>query len=203
MREKTSQAEGLATRSSMAEKVQCRFCDKKFPRNNLKGHEKRHWESESNRESKAQCRFCDKRISRNYLKGHEKRHMESQSCQALPCGQCDKVFNSEQKVSKHIHVVHKPKQVACTDCGKLFRYEKAMQLHRDAIHLKLRKFACHICSRTFTDSSPLRYHIMRHQADPDARIKCTECEKTFALQVDLDSHFRNCHIYRTAFHCCR
>ena len=63
--------------------------------NNLKGHEKRHWESESNRESEAQCRFCDKRISRNNLKGHVKRHMESQSCQALPCGQCDKVFNSE------------------------------------------------------------------------------------------------------------
>ena len=64
MREKTSQAEGLATRSSMAEKVQCRFCDKRFSSNNLKGHEKRHMES---RNQTGRVKFSAGFVTRAFL----------------------------------------------------------------------------------------------------------------------------------------
>ena len=68
-----------------------------------------------------------------------------------------------------------------------------MQCHVDAIHLKIRKFACHICSSTFTDMTPLRYHIQRHKIDPEVEFKCPSCSKSFNLEFKLKQHLRISH----------
>ena len=47
---------------------------------------------------------------------------------------------------------------------------------------------------TLVKTSPK--HIMGHQADPEARIKCSECEMTSTGQYQSDNNFSNCHITR-------
>ena len=130
-----------------------------------------------------QCTFCEKRIKERNIKGHEKRHKQFQANMRFPCEKCEKVFNSDSKLSQHFKVVHEAKQLNCTECGKVFRFASQLKYHIEAIHLKIRKYECHICSSTFTDSTPLRYHIQRHKVDPnaEAEFKCPSCDKSYNL----------------------
>ena len=67
-----------------------------------------------------------------------------------------------------------------------------MQNHVDIVHMKLRKHKCNLCGKAFTDKTPLRQHMLRHEADPNIRpFKCQQCDKSFILKSHLITHLHN------------
>ena len=143
--------------------------------------------------NKVPCPLCSRLMHDDTgLKRHMKMHENT-------CTDCGKRFSSSSKLSEHqyrAHVRH-----VCNQCGKSYRSPQDLQRHIDTVHLKIKKYSCHLCDGKFSDPTPLRLHIMRHKADPNIKIKCTMCEKTFSLQYQLDQHFRLCHTSKGRVNC--
>ena len=143
--------------------------------------------------NKVSCPLCSRVMYDDRgLKRHMKMHEN-------PCQDCGKLFSSPAKLSEHSLSAHV--RNVCNQCGKAYRSHHSLQMHIDAVHLKIKKYSCHLCDGKFSDPTPLRYHMMRHKADPKIKIKCSMCEKTFPLQYKLDQHFRICHSSKGKVEC--
>ena len=50
----------------------------------------------------------------------------------------------------------------CSDCGKIFTNKSALAKHR-LIHSNERKYACHLCDKSFKRQDHLNGHLLTHQ----------------------------------------
>ena len=142
---------------------------------------------------KVPCPLCSKLMAdERSLQKHMKMHDNA-------CQDCGKRFSSLLRLSEHIHRAHT--RNTCKDCGKVLRSPQDLTRHIDAVHLRIKKYSCDLCDGKFSDPTPLRYHMMRHKADPNIKIKCSMCVKTFPLQFKLDQHFRICHTSKGKVKC--
>ena len=92
----------------------------------------------------------------------------------------------------------------CVLCTKQFNSKRNFVRHHNAIHLKLKLYKCKICDKSYTDSTPLRYHMEIHKLnfEPNKRhFKCSECDKSFMLQRYLDHHKINAHTDKRKISC--
>jgi len=83
------------------------------------------------------------------------------------CTFCGKVNNSRQELTCHMTVHTKERDFNCTECSKSYTTTGALIYHINSVHEKL-KFACPVpnCGKSFADSYYLKHHIDRH--DPES-----------------------------------
>ena len=81
----------------------------------------------------------------------------------LKCEICEKIFQTEQKKTRHIRSVHgkvKNLKYICNVCDKKFERENQLNLHITNYHLKGPiNFKCDFCGKYFTISRDLKKHI--------------------------------------------
>ena len=92
-------------------------------------------------------------------------------------------------------------KIMCNECGASFTSKNALQLHINAIHLKLKPYECDLCKMSFTQRGSLNMHVrVVHQ-----KIKPFErdhCKKTFATKANLNSHIQsNCKKLKKKYKC--
>ena len=77
----------------------------------------------------------------------------------LPCGDCEKEFDSKKKLYKH-RLQH-TNNYTCDQCEKSFPTPGALRLHKN-IHLDVLPFQCDICDKGFAQAGNLKTHKIRY-----------------------------------------
>lgn len=82
------------------------------------------------------------------------------------------------------------KKYACSLCSKSFTRVHSLKYHV-AKHSDFRRFLCPKCGKSFHTSSGLRQHLLSH-IDVN-QFKCGFCNKTYKSRQSLKEHFRVAH----------
>ncbi|XP_034838109.1 oocyte zinc finger protein XlCOF6-like isoform X5 [Maniola hyperantus] len=145
------------------------------------------------------CEICDYGcINRRAMKSHEHSHKTG----SFECSECNKVFQTRDRMRSHMKAVHKYKNMPnkCGVCNERFRSNKLKDQHLVTVHGMspvIRK--CSACDQTFTSQNLLRLHTKRFHL-MERRFKCTECEMTFFAKNQLQYHMLK-HTGRKDFQC--
>lgn len=82
------------------------------------------------------------------------------------------------------------KKYACSICTKSFTRIYGLRYHMTK-HTDVRKFLCPKCGKRFHTSSGLKQHSISHKET--AQFKCGFCHKTYKARQSLKEHFRVAH----------
>lgn len=82
------------------------------------------------------------------------------------------------------------KKYACTVCSKSFTRLYSLRYHM-AKHTDTRKYLCAKCGKSFHTSNGLKQHLISHK--DVAQFKCGFCHKTYKSRQSLKEHFRVAH----------
>ena len=80
----------------------------------------------------------------------------------IHCGQCERVFDTENRMRRHMKLVHGPKSYFCPECNKSFTQYGHMQVHLRTVHTADKPFECYVCHRRFNVSSNRNRHQRLH-----------------------------------------
>lgn len=175
-------------------------CKKSFKTpGNLSEHRMTH----SKDAKKFACPHCDKRFyQKSKLKRHSAKHSDvmSYECQVESCKE---KFKTSWSLYQHKLKFHKEGQeFKCSECDKSFISRDKLKRHA-AVHSKVNSFECNICNERFHTTSNLYYHKSKHkenEALEKVRLKCDQCDKTFAKKDGLKKH-KAAHIETKSFTC--
>jgi KRAB domain-containing zinc finger protein len=108
-----------------------------------------------------ECDVCQKTFKRN---SHLKDHMKTHQKKDIYCDNCEQVFDSAAKLSKHITFNHKP--VQCHICSKQIESMVKLREHKRNRHSKNKastKIVCEICGADFQWRSSYHEHKKGHE----------------------------------------
>ncbi|XP_054716478.1 zinc finger protein 569-like [Uloborus diversus] len=144
------------------------------------------------------CNQCGKGFKQiSQLRNHLVTHLDRKN---LPqkrwyseqeCETCNRKFSDTKCLRKHQQAVHnKLKPYACSFCGHLSARKAMLQLHMRQ-HTGEKPFLCEHCDYRTGDHNSLRRHRMRHTgAKP---YKCPHCPYACIQAISYKTHLRNKH----------
>ena len=91
-------------------------------------------------------------------------------------------------------------KLTCEHCGSSFDKKSQLQLHVNAVHLKLKPFKCEKCQKFFSLNQNLQRHIdgVHSQLKP---FNCEKCHKCFSHYNNLKTHIDMVHLKLRPFQC--
>ncbi|XP_038220738.1 zinc finger protein Xfin-like [Zerene cesonia] len=116
------------------------------------------------------CLYCGQTfVQKSKLTYHIRRHTGEN---LETCTICSKLFTSACSLREHMKThVAKAENVKCPLCDKKYQDERYMLRHLRTSHTNT-QFTCPICQKTVTSSSGLRHHVMTHSTLNIFRCKC-------------------------------
>lgn len=84
-------------------------------------------------------------------------------------------------------------KLICDNCGSLFKSKSHLKRHFARTHgdKSKFKFACTQCDKKFLLNYDLQRHLIKH--DATRRLNCPHCEKWFKTKPSLDNHIKIIH----------
>ena len=79
----------------------------------------------------------------------------------------------------------------CTVCPVKFEHPWKIVRHVENIHLKVKKFSCDICGKSYQTKEKLQHHLMTHSGEKP--YSCDYCGKGFIRNDKLKDHKRTLH----------
>ena len=108
------------------------------------------------------------------------------------CPQCDKVFDSPIKVTRH-SVVHKKDYAMypCDKCPKTFKSSRILQTHLSKVHNfhQLKRFQCMKCPKSFDFENHLKHHLNNHDIKTK-ELYCDQCDMICSNRSSLNYHMQ-------------
>ena len=144
------------------------------------------------------CASCDERFftKRSYKKHASDTHKYPKD-HVYVCNYCYQLFETVAKGQNHEDEVHALERYQCETCGKLFTRASSLRMHKECIHLGIkrirktpRRFRDHICSycgKIYKLAAVLENHIMRAHKH-EKNMCCDECDKRFVDKSELTKH---------------
>lgn len=118
------------------------------------------------------------------------RHKDTHTTGNFACGECGKVFSSNQKRTSHVNKVHKFMSMAskCGMCNERFTSNRMKDKHMIAVHgMTPIILNCMSCDKTFPDTQLLKTHVKKFHL-MEKNYPCTECDKAFFTNRLLKNH---------------
>ncbi|XP_063370466.1 zinc finger protein 676-like [Cydia amplana] len=120
-----------------------------------------------------------------------------------PCHTCAKNFKDKQELTLHRRRFHTKKKFPCKFCPTDYNTPKELFKHLQ-IHQKVqlmeykviseivkgKKMRCFMCSKTCTELSELKSHVMDDHKEP---YICPHCQQTFPKIIDFANHTKTSH----------
>ena len=80
----------------------------------------------------------------------------------------------------------------CDICHKTFTQKVAIRIHKESVHLRLKKYQCDICLKTFYEKKKHINHV--EQVHQGKKIfKCDDCPLRFSQRGNLNTHVNRYH----------
>eukprot|EP00092_Neocalanus_flemingeri_P014827 GFUD01016006.1.p1 GENE.GFUD01016006.1~~GFUD01016006.1.p1 ORF type:complete len:435 (+),score=74.44 GFUD01016006.1:108-1412(+) len=142
---------------------------------------------------KYQCVKCGKKF-RN--KATMDLHETSHNPKTIRCNHCEKLFNHNKYLDRHMETVHGDKKFPCQECGKLFTTQEYVSIHFKSVHLNHaeRKHKCDICGQGFSKKMAFNSHMNKHLGLRPFKCPALNCGKCFSDDTALSHHKRKCSI---------
>ena len=90
----------------------------------------------------------------------------------------------------------------CHECGASFTKKSSLQMHINAVHLKLKPYVCDLFEMSFARKGHLKGHIksIHEKIRP---FECNQCKKSFARKRQLKSQMQssNCKNLKKKYKC--
>ena len=127
------------------------------------------------------------------------------------CSICDYKTGSKENLKSHIDKFHDEQQKAslCSFCGKYFPLQNKLMRHISIVHEKLKLFQCSVCDHTTEVKRNMKIHIQKVHGALDIKIiylgdknhKCYNCDFKSGIKEDLSKHIREVHDGKQNWHC--
>ena len=170
-----------------SQKFPCDLCGTEFDaKQYLLRHIKRS-HAENNKLFK--CEECSFITTQNRnLNRHLKKHKRQES----ECSICHKKV---LHLHEHIKLFHKAeKKYECDTCPFTCKALSTLKYHISTHNKKEKEmFPCKICNKKLSSSCYLKEHIKRMHENKE-RLRCDDCESTFANKQSLMSHISKVHL---------
>ena len=134
----------------------------------------------------------------------------------FPCQQCEKTFESDWNLKRHLWKVHEKKTapyIGELDLDKVLEREKCphcdemisktnLKRHIQKVHEASEgmrsengdlRFPCNQCDKVLASKQILTAHIKNVHKTDDMKFKCTQCEKGFKYKLSLQKHVKMVH----------
>lgn len=142
---------------------------------------------------KQECNHCDAIFK---SKADLKRHWKTlRGEKASMCTTCFATFDKKSDL-----IDHRTKNEACgvgrsfcDQCGKHYMNDTALNYHIATVHLNLRSFSCHFCSKAFSSKGTLLLHEAAHENKRNFVCNELGCGATFNIGDKLKAHVRYSH----------
>lgn len=80
------------------------------------------------------------------------------------CDTCGKGWPSAAQLKLHMVQRTEERVLKCEDCGLCYNRGSHLMSHHMDKHIRLRRFVCEVCSKTFSLNNDLKKHTMVHTA---------------------------------------
>ncbi|XP_047461620.1 putative transcription factor Ovo-like 1a [Mugil cephalus] len=126
---------------------------------------------------------------------------QSTSTGAFVCQVCQKTFQYQRMLNRHVKCHNETKRHLCSFCGKGFNDTFDLKRHVRT-HTGVRPYKCNLCDKAFTQRCSLESHMKKihsvtlKYAYKERRNKlyvCEECGHTAGAQEELHLHLRSLH----------
>lgn len=117
-----------------------------------------------------------------------RRRTEGKSKKTFPCQECQKYFNSVEKLKVHSysHTGERPYCCSHPDCNKAF-VSKYKLLRHMATHSPEKNYKCSYCEKMFHRKDHLKNHLHTHNPYKEA-FNCQECGKSYNTKLGFKRH---------------
>nr|XP_034187607.1 zinc finger protein 14-like [Osmia lignaria] len=162
-----------------------------------------------NEEKGFPCKICGK--SYDTKKSLSKHQLSTHNSEEEGCASCGEMCNCDEK-DKEQKANEGLKPYKCSECNKSFDKEDKLQKHimnherpKEQQDVDFKRFLCHICSKTFRQNTGLMFHMRTHTGyKPHV---CKYCGRGFASNSNRINHERThtgdrpfvCHFCSAAF----
>uniref|UniRef100_A0A3B4VLW4 Zinc finger protein PLAG1 n=1 Tax=Seriola dumerili TaxID=41447 RepID=A0A3B4VLW4_SERDU len=117
-----------------------------------------------------------------------RRRAEGKPKKNFPCQECQKAFNSLEKLKVHSysHTGERPYRCSHPDCTKAF-VSKYKLLRHMATHSPEKNHKCSYCEKMFHRKDHLKNHLHTHDPYKEA-FTCQECGKSYNTKLGFKRH---------------
>ena len=128
--------------------------------------------------------FSDSKLKKHSLSCPKRKKVNENRNEKLEKEKCEKQ-NRERKTTDDNK---NPKSNKCYLCDKGFSNPGNLQKHVDRVHLKRKPFQCSTCQDNFFSFENLLKHSSKKHAEDDLPTKCSLCNYTTTISIQLMQH---------------